>query len=149
IDSKRDLVRLTQTDTVFLNRHIREDLDLLNCAARMLDAVDGLCEDHSAHKDLAEMTIKALNVMNETKSTNVCGAFLFKVLSLEGFSPSAEQCPICFSSDGLDFLSIEHGAFYCANCSKPSMIKTLAHTRETMVALSQGKTSAVIENVSP
>lgn len=87
ITSARDLVRLTQVDAVSANRNIREDLDLLNCAARMLDAVDSLCEHYSGHNDLALMTIRALATMNQTRSVNVCGAFLFKVLSLEGFAP--------------------------------------------------------------
>ncbi|MFN8016058.1 MAG: hypothetical protein U0R17_05580 [Acidimicrobiia bacterium] len=41
------------------NRHLRENLDLINKTARMLDAIDTLCVDNSPHNDLAVMAIKS------------------------------------------------------------------------------------------
>lgn len=147
ITSTKELVRLTQTEQVSANRHLRENLDLLNASARMLDAVDALCEDHSAHNELATMTIKALSTMNEMKSSRVCGVFLFKVLKLEGFSPEAQTCPSCSHSTDLTHFSLEYGAFFCDDCSREAMLKTLPHTRETMVAILEGKTGSVLENI--
>jgi DNA repair protein RecO (recombination protein O) len=147
IPSSKELVRLTQTDTVFAHRHIREDLDLLNASARMLDAVDALCEDHSSHNDLAKMTMKALSTLNQTKNPSVCGVFLFKVLSLEGFSPDATSCPGCEKREGLTHFSLDQGAYFCDDCATGAMVETLAHTRTTMMAILDGKTSAVLENI--
>ncbi len=147
ITSGRELVRITQTDSVFANRNLREDLDLLNATARMLDAVDALCEHHSSHNDLAVMTIKALSTMNETRSTNVCGVFLFKVLRLEGFTPETNECPSCFTTDGLNHFSIGRAAFFCHECATTAMTRTLDHTLDSMRAIFDGRTSSVIENI--
>lgn len=149
ITSGRELVRITQTDTVFANRNLREDLDLLNSTARMLDAVDALCEHHSSHNDLALMTIRALSTMNEKKSTNVCGLFLFKILGLEGFAPETHQCPMCERTDNLNYFSVARAAFFCEDCATTGMVHTLDHTRESIVALFDGRLSSVIDNIPP
>lgn len=147
IPSNRDLVRITQTDSVHPNRHIREDLDLLNSAARILDTVDGLCEDHSSHNDLALMTMNALSTMNETRSSKVCSIFLFKVLRLEGFAPQIDQCPGCGGEENLRHFSMNNSSFFCDDCAPVSTIETYAHTREAMLAISDGKTGAVLDNI--
>lgn len=147
ITSSRELVRITQTDSVFSNRNLRENLDLLNATARMLDAVDALCEHHSAHNDIARMTIRALATMNESRSTNVCGAFLFKILALEGFAPETTNCPTCDRSENLEFFSVPRAAFFCSDCAVSGMINTLPATRESIKAIFDGRMAAVIENM--
>ncbi len=147
ISSTKELVRITQTDTLQANRYLREDLDLINSTARMLDAVDVLCEDHSPHPDLATMTIKALATMNEMKSTNVCGAFLFKLISLEGFAPDINSCPDCSRSDNLEFFSPDKAAFYCPDCASLNMIHTLSATRISLQAIFEGKLAAVLKSI--
>ena len=106
ISGKSELVRITQVETVNSNRQLRENLDLFSSAQRMLEAVDVLSEDNTAHEDLALMTIRALKAMNESKSSATCGAFLFKTLSLEGFAPSVTNCFKCGTSEGLHQFSI-------------------------------------------
>lgn len=147
IPTSRDLVRITQTESVSSNRHIREDLDLINAAARILDTVDGLCEDYSSHDALASMTINALSTMNETRCSAVCAVFLYKVLGLEGFSPQIEFCPSCDSSKDLRHFSMVNSAFFCDDCAPMGAIDTFTHTRDTMMAISDGKTKAVLENI--
>lgn len=147
ITSGRDLVRITQTDTIFANRNLRENLDLLNATARMLDAVDALCEHHSAHNDIAHMTIRALATMNQIRSTNVCGAFLFKILGLEGFAPETQLCPVCGKSDELEYFSVARAAFFCSDCATGAMVNTLPSTRESIQAVFDGRVGAVIENM--
>lgn len=148
ISSTKDLVRITQTEAVQSHRHIREDLDLLNCAARMLDAVDSLCEDKSAYPELTMLTIRALATMDKQKSVNVCPTFLMKVLALEGFAPEVEECPSCGTSKDLNHFSLNNSSFFCSNCARESMIATFPHTRETIKAIQDGKTSSVIENMA-
>lgn len=148
IPSKRELVRITQTESVASHRNIREDLDLLTAAARMLDAVDALCEDNSAHEELADLTIKALSTMDKEKTAYVCPAFLIRVLSLEGFEPDVSKCPSCSATENLGYFSLEQSAFFCTSCYRESMIKVHPHTRETIRAILEGKTSAVLSNMS-
>jgi len=148
IPSKRELVRLTQTESVETHRHIRENLDLLNCAAKMLDAVDALCEDNSAHEELATLVIKALSAMNQEKNTNVCPIFLIKALALEGFSPYVQSCSSCSKEEGLEYFSLQQSALYCTSCSKESMQRVHPHVRNTINAVLEGKTSSVISNMT-
>lgn len=146
ISGKSELVRITQVETVNSNRQLRENLDLFSSAQRMLEAVDLLCEDNTAHEDLALMIIRALKTMNETKSAATCGAFLFKALSLEGFAPSVTNCFKCGTDIGLNHFSINRGSFFCDDCADPSSITVLDHTRETIAAIFDGRLSAVISN---
>lgn len=147
ITSSRELVRITQIDSVFANRNLREDLDLLNATARMLDAVDALCEHHSSHNDLALMTIRALATMNEKRNANVCGAFLFKVLGLEGFAPETQDCPNCGKTEHLNYFSVPRAAFFCDDCAVSGMVHTLDHTRESIEAIFDGRVGSVIDNI--
>jgi DNA repair protein RecO (recombination protein O) len=149
ITSTKELVRITQTDTVHANRNLRENLELINATARMLDAVDALCEDHSSHSDLAVMTIKALATMNEMKSTNVCGAFLFKLIALEGFAPETKSCPGCSTSEKLQYFSPGKAAFYCEQCSTSDMVHTFNATRISLEGILNGKLSAVLKSIPP
>ena len=141
-----ELVRITQVETVNSNRHIRENLDLFSSAQRMLEAVDILCEDNTAHEDLALMTIRALKAMNESKSSVTCGAFLFKVLSLEGFAPSVTTCFKCGSLNELNSFSIQKGSFFCDDCADPGCVLVLEHTRETIKAIFDGRLSSVVQS---
>ena len=147
ITSTKELVRITQTDTVHANRNLRENLELINATARMLDAVDALCEEHSPHDDLALMTIRALATMNEIKSTNVCGAFLFKLISLEGFAPETKSCPGCSTTEHLGHFSPSRAAFYCDSCATSDMIHTLEATRISLDAVFSGKLGAVLKEI--
>jgi DNA repair protein RecO (recombination protein O) len=149
ITSTKELVRITQTDTVHANRNLRENLDLINATARMLDAVDALCEDHSPHDELAIMTIKALATMNEMNSTNICGAFLFKLISLEGFGPETSSCPGCSTKDNLEYFSPGKAAFYCRECCTSDMVQTLQATRMSLDAILNGKLKAVLKSIPP
>lgn len=149
ISSNRELVRLTQTDTVFSNRNLRENLDLLNATAKMLDAVDVICEHDSSHQDLALMTIRALTTMNERGSPNVCGAFLVKLLSIEGFSPETASCPSCSRREMLRYFSVQHAAFFCEECRNASMLNTLEYTRESIKAILDGRLVAVLDEMTP
>lgn len=146
ISGKSELVRITQVETVNSNRHLRENLDLFSSTQRMLEAVDVLSEDNTTHDDLALMTIRALKSMNETKSSATCGAFLFKVLSLEGFAPSVTNCFKCSSSENLNNFSIQKGSFFCDDCADPGCVVVLDHTRETIKAIFDGRLSAVISS---
>jgi DNA repair protein RecO (recombination protein O) len=146
ISGKSELVRITQVETVNSNRHLRENLDLFSSAQRMLEAVDLLCEDNTAHEDLALMIIRALKTMNETKSAATCGAFLFKALSLEGFAPSVTNCFKCGTADNLNSFSITKGSFFCDDCTDPGCVIVLDHTREMIEAIFDGRLNAVISN---
>ncbi len=147
IDSNRDLLRLTQVESVSSNRYLREDLDLLNATAKMLDTVDGICHDHGVHKELAEMTINALKTMNETKKVSVCAVFLLKIWRLEGLTPQYESCLGCDCQTGLNHFSELQSGFYCDDCAPISSIETISHTRESILAIYEGKSTAVIDNM--
>jgi DNA repair protein RecO (recombination protein O) len=146
LSSTSELVRITQVETINSNRHLRENLDLFSSSLRMLEAVDVLSQDNTTHGDLALMTIRALKAMNESKSSAICGAFLFKVLALEGFGPSLDSCFKCNSIENLNNFSIVKGSFFCDDCADPGTILVLEHTLDTIRAIFDGRLSGVISS---
>ncbi|MFN8016057.1 MAG: DNA repair protein RecO C-terminal domain-containing protein [Acidimicrobiia bacterium] len=88
--------------------------------------------------------------MNETKSPNVCGVFLIKLLLLEGFMPETDSCPTCSSDSNLNYFSVRRAAFFCEDHSNPEMVQvSLLAPEKLSEAIISKRTTSVIANMTP
>jgi DNA repair protein RecO (recombination protein O) len=109
----RSLDTITQAETVDNYRLVREDLDRLNRAVSMLEAVDQLAVEGEAEPDLFRMLVRALALLATDNSPLVVPAFFLKALGQSGFGPVVDSCVVCGSDGPLVAFDTERGGMLC------------------------------------
>jgi DNA repair protein RecO (recombination protein O) len=114
----RELDVVTQVETVDAFRVLRERYVLLTHAVTMLEAVDQVAQEHEPNPALYRMLVGALRTLAQRPSPVVTPAFLWKLLSLEGFHPMLDCCARC-GADAGDAVAFDlaEGGLVCARCS--------------------------------
>ena len=64
------------------------------------------------------MLVGALRTLEQRPSAALLGAFLWKLLELEGVGPSLELCAGCGSQSPLVAFDAEEGGFLCRSCRR-------------------------------
>jgi DNA repair protein RecO (recombination protein O) len=120
----RELDVVTQAETLEANRGLREQYTLLTHAIPMLEAVDGVAQEHEPNPALYRMLTGALRALGELQNPVVTSAFFWKLLSLEGFHPMLDACARCSGSpsgvddDELVAFDLEEGGTLCRACAR-------------------------------
>ena len=91
----RDLDVVNQVEAIQHFKAIREDLDRVPTALAMLEVVDHVALERQPMAELFHMLVGALRTLEERASPALLGAFLWKLLVLEGVGPSLEQSARC------------------------------------------------------
>jgi len=114
----RNLDVITQAESIDVFRPLRERYDVLTHAIAMLEVVDQVAQDRERNNALYRMLVGALRTLSERPAPLVTPAFLWKLLSLEGFEPIVDQCASCGSPAVVSFDLGEGGAM-CGRCTEP------------------------------
>jgi DNA repair protein RecO (recombination protein O) len=114
----RDLDTITQVEVIDHFRPIREDLERMSQAMTMLEVVDQVAVERHAMPELFRMLVAALRTLAETPSPLVAGAFLWKLLTLEGLGPVVDRCARCGADAPLVAFDVAEDGFLCANCRR-------------------------------
>jgi DNA repair protein RecO (recombination protein O) len=114
----RDLDTITQVEVIDHFRPIREDLERMSQAMTMLEVVDQVAVERNAMPELFRMLVGALRTLSETPSPLVAGAFLWKLLTLEGFGPVVDRCARCGSGAPLVAFDLAEDGFLCTACRR-------------------------------
>jgi len=109
----RELDLVTQADTIDHFRDLRTDLDRITRAVTMLEAVDQVSMEREPNANLYRMLLGALRALAARNSPLVSAAFLWKLLSLEGFEPRLDACVLCDAEDDLVAFDLEEGGVLC------------------------------------
>jgi len=112
----RELDVVTQAEVVDLFRPIREDIDKMPVAFTMLEAVDQVAVERHPMPDLFKMLVGALGTLAGEGGAVLLGAFLWKLLALEGVSPVVDECAACGESAELVAFDEAVGGFLCRSC---------------------------------
>jgi DNA repair protein RecO (recombination protein O) len=104
---------VTQAESVDHFRDLRNDLDRLTRAVTMLEVVDQLSLEGEPNPRLYRMLLGALRALAAQDSPLVVGAFVWKVLSLEGFQPLVDACAVCGRSEDLVAFDLTEGGVLC------------------------------------
>ena len=112
----RELDVITQAEVIEMFRPIREDLDKMPVAFTMLEAVDQVAVERHPMPDLLQMLVGALTTLAGDGGAVLLGAFLWKLLALEGVSPVVDQCTACGEPAELVAFDQALGGFLCRSC---------------------------------
>ncbi|HLF99991.1 MAG TPA: DNA repair protein RecO [Acidimicrobiia bacterium] len=116
----RNLDTVTQAESIDAFRGLRDHLDALTAAMAVLEATDQVAQEQEANGPLYRMVVGALRTLSETPSPLVAPAFLWKLLSLEGFHPQLDACVRCGTEVGLVAVVPEAGGAVCEACAPQS-----------------------------
>lgn len=112
----RELDVITQAEIIDLYRPIREDLDKMPVAFTMLEVVDQVAVERHAMPDLFRMLTGALSALAGEGGAVLLGAFLWKLLVLEGVGPVVDACASCGEPEPLVAFDEAVGGFLCRSC---------------------------------
>jgi DNA repair protein RecO (recombination protein O) len=114
----RELDVVNQVEAIEHFKAIRGDLDRVPVAFTMLEVVDHIALERQPMAELFRMLIGALRTLEERPSPALLGAFLWKLLALEGVGPSLAQCASCGSEVALVAFDAGEGGFLCRSCRR-------------------------------
>jgi DNA repair protein RecO (recombination protein O) len=114
----RELDTITQVEVIDHFRAVREDLPSLAQAMMMLEVIDQVAVEGHAMPGLFRMLAGALRTLAETPSQFLAGAFLWKLLAIEGVGPSIDTCAGCGEEKPLVAFDLGEHGFLCAGCRR-------------------------------
>lgn len=112
----RELDIVTQVEVVEYFRAIREDLDRMPAAFTMIEAVDHLALERHPAPSLFRSLTGGLRSLCERPSPMLLGAFLLRLLAIEGVGPVVEVCASCSEDAELVAFDEHVGGLLCASC---------------------------------
>ena len=112
----RELDVVNQVEVVDHFRPIREDLDRMPAAFTMIEAVDHVAVERQPAPALFRSLTGALRTLAEGTGPALLGAFLLRVLALEGVGPVVESCAACGEDASLVAFDQHVGGFLCRSC---------------------------------
>ncbi|MEO7429297.1 MAG: DNA repair protein RecO [Acidimicrobiales bacterium] len=113
-EGRGELHIVDQAETIDHFRAIRDDLDRLTRAVSMLEAADQLSLEGESNPALYQMLLGALRALAGHSGPLVVPAFYLKVLSLEGFGSTVDQCIECGTTEDLVAFDLESGGTRCS-----------------------------------
>lgn len=130
----RELDIVNQVEVIDHFRAIREDLDRMPAAFTMLEAVDLFAVERQAMPGLFRTLTGALRTLSESPSPALLGAFLLKLLDLEGVGPIVEECAGCGEDADLVAFDEHAGGFLCRSCRSGQAVaeETVALVRQIL-----------------
>lgn len=120
----RELDVIDQVEVVDHFKAIRQDIDRVSTAQTMLEVVDHVALERQPMPEMFKMLVGALNTLNDQSSPVLLGAFLWKLLALEGVGPSLDQCARCDRRDELVAFDANEGGFLCRACRRGQAVST-------------------------
>ena len=114
----RELDVVNQVEAIEHFKAIRGDLDRVPVALTMLEVVDHIALERQPMEQLFRMLVGALRTLEERTSPALLGAFLWKLLALEGVGPSLECCAGCGNEVELVAFDAGEGGFLCRSCRR-------------------------------
>ena len=119
----RELDIVTQAEVISPFRALREDYDRVVAGTAMLEATDQVAQEHERNPLLYQMLVRALLTLDDDPSPVLAAAFLWKLLSLEGFHPVLEVCAGCEEPVGETrepvVVDLDAGGVLCRSCAGP------------------------------
>jgi DNA repair protein RecO (recombination protein O) len=113
----RNLDTVTQAEIINSFRTVRDDFGRFSAGEAMLEAADKVAEEHERNVPLFLLLVRALRALDARppEPASVAEAFILKLLSLSGFSPSLSACAVC-GSMSVGRFSHSQGGAVCDQC---------------------------------
>jgi DNA repair protein RecO (recombination protein O) len=113
-----DLDTVTQAEVIHPFRDLREDYDRVTAGAAMLEVVDQVAQEREASLRLYLLLLRALRALDSgpRDPSVVLDAFLLKLMALEGYRPSVQECAVCRGAGPYLRFSAARGGAVCERC---------------------------------
>ena len=115
----RDLDHVTEAETIYSFRTLREDLGKLSTGMYLAELVESFGQEQSANYREFELLVNALRVLETTENAEILVRwFEVQVLSIGGFGPELQRCVECEATlEPGDYLfSCAVGGLLCQGC---------------------------------
>jgi DNA repair protein RecO (recombination protein O) len=124
----RELDVVTQVEVVDHFRAVREDIDKMPAAFTMLEAVDQVAVERQPMPEVFKLLVGALRTLGGEGGAVLLGAFLWKLLALEGLHPVVDRCTLCEEEVALVAFDVETGGLLCRSCRRGQAVSGEAVT---------------------
>lgn len=134
----RDLLIVTQAETLAANSPLKEDLLLLGYASYVVELLDRFTFEEGENRPLYRLLADTLERLSAGREPAVVLRFYeLRLLDLMGFRPQLFQCALCESEILAEdqFFSNENGGVLCPKCglgtvgARPISLKALKYLR--------------------
>ena len=115
------LYRLTQTDIREPFTGLREDLDLMGYAGRVVNLVAAITQEADPDPGVFETVLEGLRALQESDDPALTTLlFQVRLIGETGFRPQLDDCAICGAGDGatLSLFSARSGGLVCRECAR-------------------------------
>lgn len=116
----RELDIVQQVTLVETYRGLRASLESLTDALSMCEAVDRMCHDREPVQPVYRALVGAIRTLDRERNELVLGAFLLRLLALDGVGPSGDECATCGGPLGERpaGFNVARGGAECATCHR-------------------------------
>lgn len=109
----RELDVVSQAETIDLFKNVREDLDRLSKASVILESVEHIAQEHHPDKELYNLVVKVLSILDHDNPATLLGSFIWKLLASQGYMPEMGRCVVCQSDKGISGFDPLLGGVLC------------------------------------
>ncbi len=134
------LFRISHVDLMRSSHVLREDLDLMTSAARMVNIVTAITPDGDPDPLLFETLEQGLLSLHESKDPSFTALlFQIRLLGVTGFRPQTDHCAACGKTHfvGEPQFSPIAGGLVCLSCAAHQRVRCVAFSRGSLSFLQQ------------
>ncbi len=112
----RQLDTVDQVKLVHTHSRLRDDFERLRQGLSMLEAVNKITPERDPVPQLFTLLSRALHALDEHCSPIMLGAFFWRLLSIEGYSPQLDACVACGETGSITTFDVVEGGVHCSSC---------------------------------
>lgn len=118
---ENSLMKMNEGEVIEPFSEIRNSLDNMAYASYFCDIANHICTDGTEENEqlgLLLRVLKRLSVREENTADSLKAecVYLFRALSIAGFTPNCNGCAVCGKTESIKFFDIRNGVFLCRNC---------------------------------
>ncbi|MDA8195884.1 MAG: DNA repair protein RecO [Actinomycetota bacterium] len=104
---------LNQADSIELFPSTKGDFEKLRKALAIVEVVDELVGESDGDFDIFRLLVRVLGQLEKDDSPFILGAFLWRLLQIQGVAPDLSLCMECGSTEGINYLSPDGSGILC------------------------------------
>jgi DNA repair protein RecO (recombination protein O) len=112
----RQLDTVDQVKLVHTHSRLRDDFERMRQGLSMLEAINKITPDRDPVPHLFTLLSRALHSLDEYCAPVMLGAFFWRLLSIEGYTPQLDTCVACGEEGSISFFDVVEGGVHCTSC---------------------------------
>lgn len=104
---------LSQADSIELFPSTKRDFEKLRKGLAIVEVIDELVGDSDGDFDIFRLLVRVLGQLERGDSPYLLGAFLWRLLQIQGVAPDISACMECGGEQGLNYLAPDGSGILC------------------------------------